>query len=152
MNYAGFWKRFGAYLIDVLPIVIVVFLMYYFFMGFDENIHTYMNRKPDEMQKKIDFYAQRNQIRDLSFLIWIIYSTFLESSVLQGTLGKKVMGLKVIDIHGNKITLLKSIVRNLSKIISYLPVSLGFIWAAFSKEKKAWHDSIAKTYVVIEDE
>lgn len=148
MNYSGFWKRTGAYLIDVLPIVLLVFLFYYFFMGFDEIISTYINRNPDEIQKRIDFLAQRNRVRDVSFLIWIIYSTVLESSVLQGTVGKKIMGLKVVDIDGNRITLTKSIIRNLSKILSYLPISLGFLWVAFSKEKKGWHDSIAKTYVI----
>ena len=61
------------------------------------------------------------------------------------------MGIKVIDESGNRMTLSKSIGRNTSKILSYLVISLGFIWILFDKKKQGWHDKMNKTFVVNEN-
>lgn len=38
--------------------------------------------------------------------------------------------------------------RNSAKILSALPLFLGFAWAAFDRHGQAWHDKVAHTYVV----
>ena len=67
---------------------------------------------------------------------------------MQGTFGKKLLGIKVVDREGKRLGFGRAILRNLSKIISMIPFGLGFLWAGFSKEKKGWHDYIARSYVV----
>jgi uncharacterized RDD family membrane protein YckC len=58
------------------------------------------------------------------------------------------MGIKVVDENGDRMTLSKSVGRNLSKVLSYFVIFLGFIWILFDKKKQGWHDKINKTFVV----
>ncbi len=147
LEYGRLGKRLMAYLIDTVPLVVVLFLLAYFFFGFDEVLKARFG-KGAGTEARVQFLQYRNYIRDGTFFLWVIYCVFMEASRLQGTLGKYAMGLKVVDEDGNALTVKKSIVRNASKLLSYLPVALGFIWAAFNKRRKCWHDFIAKTLVV----
>ncbi len=149
MNYSGFWRRIAAYLLDVVPITVVAAGFFYLFLGFDEIWRAYQN--DPSLENRIRFLAERNQIRDLSFIIWMLYSILLEASPLQGTVGKFVCRIKVVDCAGTRLTLARSIGRNTSKLVSYLPLGLGFLWAALSKQNQAWHDKMAKTYVVVRE-
>ena len=150
LNLASRVNRFLAYLIDILIITFVVFLFAYFFFGFDITISNYLN-SGDDIQSRIDFLKERNNIRDISFLIWVIYCIFSESSVKQGTLGKNIMGIKVVDMNGDRLSFNKSLIRNISKILSLVVIALGFIWILFDKYNRGWHDLLAKTYVMNKD-
>ena len=87
-------------------------------------------------------------MRELSFLAVIIYGVIMEASPFQGTIGKFIMGLKVVDVNGERLTLKHSLKRNFSKLVSYSGFMIGFIWIAFSKKKQAWHDKISKTFII----
>ena len=64
---------------------------------------------------------------------------------------KKILGIKVVDRTGISPGDGRAIVRNISKILSLIVQGLGFLWVAFSKEKKGWHDMIAKTFAIHND-
>ncbi len=147
MKYAGFWRRLAAYILDTLPIVIITAATFYFFLGFDVTLNTYLEN--NSVENRVNFLQERNMIRDLSFLIWLLYSMVFEASPLQGTVGKFICNIKVIDQNGHRLTYLRSFGRNIAKILSYLVLCIGFLWAAFSKKKLTWHDKIAKTYVIL---
>jgi uncharacterized RDD family membrane protein YckC len=147
MTPAGFWRRAAAYLLDVLPIVLVIAAGFYVFLGFDETWRAY-RAEPRDFQARLRFLDQRNQIRDSAFVVWLIYGTILEASTLQGTFGKRLMGIRVVRPDGSRLTLARSMGRNAAKLLSYIPLCLGFFWAAFSKQKRTWHDMIANTHVV----
>ena len=80
----------------------------------------------------------------LPFLYWPV----LESSRWQATIGKRVMGLEVTDAEGNRLSFLHALLRALAKIISGIPLGIGFLIAAFTPRKQALHDIIVKTLVV----
>jgi uncharacterized RDD family membrane protein YckC len=147
MEFAGFWRRVGAYWIDIIPIALIMFLLFYLILGYDAVLGAYFE-EPSNTDNRIAFLSQRNQIRDLTFLIWLVYSAIAEASSMQGTFGKRLMGIKVVDREGHRLGFGRAIVRSISKILSLIPFGLGFLWVAFSKEKKGWHDMIAKTYVI----
>lgn len=149
MVYAGFWRRFLAYLLDVLPIVLIVAGVFYLFLGFDVTLQTYWEDRT--LENRVRFLVERNRIRDLSFLLWVFYSMVLEASPLEGTIGKLICGIKVVDEAGRRLGPGQSVRRNFAKLASYVPLGLGFLWAAFSKTKRAWHDTAAKTYVIRRD-
>lgn len=140
-------ERFLAYLIDILLIVALVTSFFYFFLGFDLILENYFSQKGDILAR-IEFLEQRNWIRNISFLAWIFYCIPMETSSFQGTLGKKIMKIKVVDDSGNRMNLHKSMSRNLSKSLSILVFALGFIWILFDKKKQGWHDKLNKTFVV----
>jgi len=64
------------------------------------------------------------------------------------TLGKMAMGIKVISTNGLPVSWGKAVLRYIGYIVSGIPLSLGFIWAAFDAKRQGWHDKIASTYVV----
>ena len=94
--WAGFGVRLLAYLIDVLPITFAIAAFFYWFLGFDETFQRYSTAQGG-VNARIEFLAQRNQIRDLSFFVYLVYSTLLEGSAMQGTFGKRLLGLRVMD-------------------------------------------------------
>lgn len=146
-NLAERGKRFGAYLIDIISITLFVFVVFYLFLDFDKTLTNYLNRG-SEIEPRIQFLKERNWIRETSFIIWILYCIIMESSKYQGTFGKHIMGIKVIDENGTRLSFSKSIARNISKIVSYLILALGFLWILFDKKKQGWHDKLSKTFVV----
>ena len=72
----------------------------------------------------------------------------MEGSAYQGTLGKYLTGIKVIDDSGNPITPVIALKRNLTKFVSIAAFGLGFIWILFDGKNQGWHDKIQRTYVV----
>jgi uncharacterized RDD family membrane protein YckC len=84
------------------------------------------------------------------FLIFTwIYSSVLESSPLQATLGKMAMQIVVTDIDGQRISFLKATERYLCKIISILMLFIGYILAVFTTKKQALHDILCGCLVVL---
>ncbi len=146
-KYAGFGKRLLAYLIDIIIITAIVFVIKYLFFGLDEIMKTYSSNSSDLDVRK-SYLDARNGVRDTSLIIWIIYSFIADASRMQGTIGKKILKIKVVDKLGNRISWGKSFARNILKILSAIPFSLGFIWVLFNKKRQGWHDMIAKTFII----
>lgn len=78
----------------------------------------------------------------------MIYSILMEASARQGTWGKVLLGLKVSDELGVPIKSGRSILRNLSKILSAGTIGIGFIIGFFDKRQQCLHDRIAGTLVI----
>lgn len=78
------------------------------------------------------------------------YYILMEGSSWHATLGKKVMGLCIVDSNGNGITYSTSILRLMGKILSGLILGIGYLMAFFNDQKQGLHDMIAKTYVLNE--
>jgi uncharacterized RDD family membrane protein YckC len=64
------------------------------------------------------------------------------------TVGAKLLGLRVVDQHGRAPRPVWVVVRVVTHFLSGIPGALGWIWAAFDAERRAWHDHLARTYVV----
>jgi uncharacterized RDD family membrane protein YckC len=77
-----------------------------------------------------------------------LYFAVQESGVEQATIGKKLLGLKVTDLNGERISFGKATGRYFAKIISGIILLIGYIMAAFTDKKQALHDMIAGTLVV----
>lgn len=148
MNYkiASFTRRLVAYWLDNM-LIFALILSIAWKLGFDE-VFTYRTSSAYHTE----FMYWKIYIKNITFLTYCIYSCILEATPLKGTLGKYIFNIKVIKKNGEKLTLMDSIKRNLFKIISKIPLSLGFIWALFNKDRYTWHDKIANTVVVKGDD
>ena len=83
--------------------------------------------------------------------LFVIFAYFILMEAYVGwTVGKKVLGLRVMDSDGNNIGLLKSVIRNLLRVVDGLPTMniLGVILIALSPRGQRFGDRIAKTFVV----
>jgi uncharacterized RDD family membrane protein YckC len=84
------------------------------------------------------------------FLFVIFAYLILMEAYVGWTIGKRILGMKVIDVSGKKIGLSKSIIRNILRLVDGLPAFnvLGIILIASSQREQRFGDRIAKTYVV----
>ena len=78
----------------------------------------------------------------------IVYETILISQWNGQTIGKKIMGIKVVSTSGGKLDWLKAFIRAISKILSTIPLGLGYFWMLWDDKSQTWHDKIADTIVV----
>ena len=133
-EYAGFWIRFGAMLIDLVVMIIVLYIpltMIYgeeywlgeqFIFGFWDVILGYI----------VPIVA--------TIWFWLRY---------MGTPGKMATKLRIVDAAtGNKMTTGQAIGRYFAYIIAMLPLCLGLIWVGIDKRRQGWHDKLAGTVVI----
>ena len=78
---------------------------------------------------------------------WLYYA-LMESSKYGGTLGKIAVGIKVVDMNGNKVTFGKATGRYFSRIVTNMTLFVGYIMAGFTEKKQALHDIIAGCLVI----
>jgi len=77
----------------------------------------------------------------------VVFFAAFEASAWQGTLGKRILGLRVEAYSGGRITFLRSLGRNLAKNISGLLFPVALWQMAFGAERRALHDVISGTCV-----
>lgn len=144
MEYAGFWRRVGAYIIDVIIISIVSGIIGGIF-GVGLGVGMAATGGTAE-----DLQSGANALGGLIGLgIGILYFCGMESSSMQATLGKKALGLVVTDVNGNRIGFGKALGRYLGKILSSLILGIGYLMVAFTEKKQGLHDMLAGTLVLI---
>lgn len=71
-----------------------------------------------------------------------------ELSPWQGSPGKHVLGLKVTDLQGRRLSLPRALLRHAAGLLSWLTLNLGHLWAALPPHRRALHDRIAGARVV----
>lgn len=81
-------------------------------------------------------------------LFKFLYGVFADASVKQGTIGKRLLNIKVTDSMGNRISLSRSLIRNGAKILSVIPLFFGYLYSFLNKKQQCWHDVAADTLVI----
>ena len=82
--------------------------------------------------------------------LFIIFAYFILMEAYVGwTVGKRILGMRVVDGTGNKIGFSKALIRNLLRFVDGLPALniLGIILIAFSPRGQRFGDRVAKTFV-----
>jgi uncharacterized RDD family membrane protein YckC len=144
---ASLWRRVCAYLFDIILIVLGVGGVFYVFFGFDDTLREYLARSPGDFEPRLRFIAERTLIRNLSLLIYLVYAAVMESSRLQGTLGKWLLSINVVTVQGESLDVRRAAWRNLSKPLSFFTI-IGLLAAFRSPLRQTWHDRLAGTVVV----
>jgi uncharacterized RDD family membrane protein YckC len=142
IDYAGFWLRWVAAVIDGL-LLGVVGLVINFGIGVQGPFFNVPGRGPQ-------FYAL-GLVGLRSSLGWIIgwlYNALMESSSLQGSLGKLALGITVTDMQGQRISFGRATGRYWGKIISTITIYIGYMMAGWTEKKQALHDIMAECLVI----
>lgn len=132
VQYAGFWFRAVAATIDGV-LCQVAFVLLLILLSLIAQVHI-----PTAPVGYVVF----------GLLTQWLWFTFPESSGWQATLGKKILGLRVTDEQGGRISFGRANARYWSKILSALLLFIGFIMVAFTDKKQGLHDKIAGTLVL----
>jgi uncharacterized RDD family membrane protein YckC len=138
VQYAGFWRRLGAAIIDGLIVGAVTLVIYLvlivggistggiagFFIGY--------------------FIAYA-----LAIILGWLYYALMESSAKQATLGKMALGIIVTDAQGQGVSFARATGRHFGKILSGIILYIGYIMIAFTAKKQGLHDILADCLVVV---
>ncbi len=85
----------------------------------------------------------------LATILGIAYYVYFEGGPTGQTIGKKVIGIRVIDMRaGGSIGYGRAVGRYFARIISAIPCLLGYLWMIWDGEKQTWHDKFAGSVVV----
>lgn len=148
--FASFGERAGAIILDGFILVIPIFIfsaiaIVVFGMG-EEFMEDLQNSSPSSIADTVSKY---NWIFSLVqvVLVWT-YEAVMYSSKWQGTIGKRVMGLVVVDDQGNRLSFLHALGRAMVKSFSGIICYIGYFVMLFSEKHQTLHDSIAKTLVL----
>jgi uncharacterized RDD family membrane protein YckC len=133
-EYAGFWIRFGAMLIDLVVMIIVLYIPLTMIYGEEYWVgEQFIYGLWDVM---------------LGYIVPIIVTIWFWLRY-EGTPGKMATKLRIVDAAtGNKMTTGQAIGRYFAYTIAILPLCLGLIWVGIDKKKQGWHDKLAGTVVI----
>jgi uncharacterized RDD family membrane protein YckC len=138
----GFWIRFVAYLIDALIVGVPIYIVFGLILGMTR---TTVSSTGSAAAGGIaaGFYG-------VLILAYVVYFVYFWSAGGGQTPGMRLFGLRVVKTDGSRVSVGTAILRYIGTIINSIIFGLpiGWIWAAFDKNKQGWHDKIAGTYVV----
>ena len=133
-EYAGFWIRTGAAIIDSILILIIAlplltaiygpdyWVSEFFVQGFWDVLFNYI-------------------LPAIAVIIFWVYKS--------ATPGKMATKLTIVDSKtGGTPTTGQFIGRYLGYYVSMFPLFLGIIWVGIDKRKQGWHDKLAGTVVI----
>ncbi len=125
VQYAGFWRRVLASLIDGILLSLVTG-SFTWTVDYDDFKITY----------------------GLGVIVQWLYFALMESSNRQATLGKMAIGIVVTDEQYHRISFANATGRYFGKFLSAIILGIGFMMAGFTQKKQALHDVLADTLVV----
>jgi uncharacterized RDD family membrane protein YckC len=129
----GFWPRVGAHVLDQLILAAAGYLI---FGAAPTNITTL----PEIIQ-------QMGSRMGYSFLISTLYYVGMNGH-FGATLGKMVVGARIVNLDGSKIGYGKAFLRMLASFLSGILLCIGYLMVAFREDKRALHDLIVGTRVI----
>jgi uncharacterized RDD family membrane protein YckC len=147
--YGSFWQRLAALIVDgfvVLGIQIAT--------GSALAVALIAG---ETLADKVSMSAERLDwlelgIRGLGGLAQLLaivgYFVLMESGERGATLGKRVLKLRVVDATGERVSKQRALGRCLARLLSTLPVFLGYLMQPYTRHKQALHDMVAGTLVV----
>ena len=148
MNYASFWKRVAAWMIDCVFFGIVsclvccivgIILSITMPLIVNDNNHFVCS-----LMMALIFWG--------GFLgAYLAYYVWPESSSWQATIGKKLLGLKVTDTNGQRISFWRSLGRNVGMIVSTVILYIGYLMCLWAEKRQCLHDQMADCLVIDTD-
>jgi uncharacterized RDD family membrane protein YckC len=116
---AGFWRRFGAVIVDGILLGVVSTIL--------------------------QFIIGKNGGSGLGFLIGLAYFTYFHGSTGQ-TPGDAALGIRVVDVRdnlGQPIGYGRAFLRWLVSLVSAIVIFIGYLWMLWDPQKQTWHDKAA---------
>ena len=138
-EYVGFWKRLLAFFIDSFIVAVVILGVALAVYG-----RNYMELSQGGKTVLFDLLVQAVLPALAVILFWRYRGA---------TPGKMLLSMKIVDADtlGAPSTG-KLIGRYFAYVVSMIPLFLGFLWIAFDKRKQGWHDKLAGTVVILDED
>lgn len=135
-KYAGFVKRLVAGMFDNMILSILFSLTIF---AFYKQVINITLKNP---------YIVSISFSIISFIVTIFYHAIFERTSWHGSIGKRIIGIEVVDQYENPETFGLAFKRNLAKILNSLTLGIGFLICATPPTKQALNDRITHTFVI----
>jgi len=150
-EFASFAERFAARVIDTI-IVLAIMALTIIPINILLIIVLFLE-SPGKTTGEIDTLASiLSLVAGISFFVLAILISFGYFIVLHKrtgqTIGKKIIGIKVVKTGGQPLTWNTSVLREIGEIICQIALCIGYLFIIFDSKKQGWHDKIAKTFVI----
>jgi len=140
IQYAGFWRRLLAFILDsflfsavVAPLLLLIYGRDYFYWS-------------SEQTEMFTWYGPTDFLLTTLLPILLIIGFWVK---LGATPGKLLLDCRVVDANTlQPLGWKKALLRLVAYAASFLPFCLGFVWIAVDKRKQGLHDKLAKTLVL----
>lgn len=149
-RYGGFWLRAVALVIDEILVSLPFFMLFFaaFLFGFADSLFS--SEVTTVSEEEIEVTYSLNTVGSIIYIVvYWLYEAFMVSSKYQATLGKHILGLRITDAEGKRLSFLRATGRHFARYVSWIVV-FGILMVAFTKRKRGLHDFIANTVVVRE--
>lgn len=136
LEYAGFWVRTGAAIIDTILLMLITgpLLISIYGWGYFNGDNKAIIAGP------ADFLISWVLPTIAVIVFWVFK---------QATPGKMAVSARIVDATtGQPASTAQLVGRYFAYFVSTLPLFLGIIWIAFDKRKQGWHDKLAGTVVI----
>ena len=136
LEYAGFWIRVGATLIDSILILLITTPLILHFYGWE-----YFSPETSSLiAGPADFLISWVLPAACVIVFWIYR---------QATPGKILLSMQIVDASTGKAPSIGQLIgRYFAYYISTLPLGLGLFWVGWDRQKQGWHDKLAHTVVI----
>ena len=135
LEYAGFWVRTWASIIDTILMMLITFPLLISIYGW-----TYFDEGKDLIAGPADFLISWILPAIVVIIFWMYK---------QATPGKMAVSAKIVDATtGQPASTAQLVGRYFAYFVSIIPLFLGIFWVAFDKRKQGWHDKLAGTVVI----
>jgi uncharacterized RDD family membrane protein YckC len=149
---AEFLPRVGATLLDGLFVGLITCIPSVILIGI--LVAANANNLQDDFGQNVQGNAEAVGLTInicsslIQLVVGAIYYVTLDSSAKQGTWGKQIVGLKVTDLEGRRISVGRAIGRYFARFLSYCTCSIGFLLPLFTQKRQTLHDLICGCIVV----
>lgn len=141
---AALWKRAVAYIIDILIINLIIIYPFRNLLNLGEDakfteVYSHLAASPPLMYNILFVFLS---IIILTILYWAVFEYKFSQTV-----GKMIMRISVISIGGGKLSFNSAVVRNLSKISTFL-LGLEVIFMLYKKTNQRYLETVSRTEVI----
>ena len=142
--YGGFWIRVVAFFLDSIILSAVYVPVGLIFLVPSIRV---AHEHDWEQGPPVEFLGTLFVVMALFMASTWLYEALLTSSTWQGTIGKRMLSLRVTDLEGKRISFARATGRFFGKFLSRMIMDIGFIMVAFTERKQGLHDLLAGTLV-----
>lgn len=143
-RYGGFWRRLGAFIIDLAMIFLLCTVM---------AVMAYVAYKVGlaAHNRGVSFGNASPLVVLLTMAgVFLTTAYFVVFHGMDGqTIGKVVFHLRVVGADRQRISYRRALLRWLGTVgLGMASLGLSLLWILWSREKRAWHDFLARTWVI----
>ena len=140
--WAGFWRRACAFLLDSVVVGVLAMVMGLMsFVGYKVGLAGHGRAVTWEN------VAPLFSMLTLGWLALAAFYFVLFHGMEGKTIGKWILGLRVVGADRSSISYGRALLRWIVTV-GLAPIGLGFLWVLWSREKRGWHDYLARTWVI----